>query len=161
MFSGIWDLAKNVFGGIGDLIVAAFKFDGKGIREAIQRMKGGFSQFGAEVGSAFTKAYDEEIARSKAEAAAKEKASAGEASPGGVLPTPTPDPLAAGLQTSGASVAAAAPKADKIRNISVRIDKIIDRFEIHTTNLREDVGRVRDMIAQAVTDAVNDINFAG
>ena len=82
MFSGIWDLAKNVFGGIGDLIVAAFKFDGKGIREAIQRMKGGFSQFGAEVGSAFTKAYDEEIARSKAEAAAKEKASAGEASPG-------------------------------------------------------------------------------
>ena len=161
VFSGIWDLAKNVFGGIGDLIVAAFKFDGKGIREAIQRMKGGFSQFGAEVGSAFTKAYDEEIARSKAEAAAKEKASAGEASPGGVLPTPTPDPLAAGLQTSGASVAAAAPKADKIRNISVRIDKIIDRFEIHTTNLREDVGRVRDMIAQAVTDAVNDINFAG
>ena len=161
VFSGIWDLAKNVFGGIGDLIVAAFKFDGKGIRDAIQRMKGGFSEFGAEVGSAFTKAYDEEIARSKAEAAAKEKASAGEASPGGVLPTPTPDPLAAGLQTSGASVAAAAPKADKIRNISVRIDKIIDRFEIHTTNLREDVGRVRDMIAQAVTDAVNDINFAG
>lgn len=90
VFSGIWELAKNVFGGIGDLIVAAFKFDGKGIREAIQRMKGGFSQFGAEVGSAFTKAYDEEIARSKAEAAAKEKASAGEASPGGVLPTPTP-----------------------------------------------------------------------
>lgn len=161
VFSGIWDLAKNVFGGIGDLIVAAFKFDGKGIREAIQRMKGGFSQFGAEVGSAFTKAYDEEIARSKAEATAKEKASAGDPASDGVPPTPTPDPLAAGLQTSGASVAAAAPKADKIRNISVRIDKIIDRFEIHTTNLREDVGRVRDMIAQAVTDAVNDINFAG
>lgn len=161
VFSGIWELAKNVFGGIGDLIVAAFKFDGKGIREAIQRMKGGFSQFGAEVGSAFTKAYDEEIARSKAEAAAKEKASAGEASPGGVLPTPTPDPLVAGLQTSGASAAAAAPKADKIRNITVRINKLIDRFEIHTTNLREDVGRVRDMIAEAVVAAVNDINFAG
>ena len=161
VFSGIWDLAKNVFGGIGDLIVAAFKFDGKGIREAIQRMKGGFSQFGAEVGSAFTKAYDEEIARSKAEAAAKEKASAGDPASDGVPPTPTPDPLAAGLQTSGASVAAAAPKADKIRNISVRIDKIIDRFEIHTTNLREDVGRVRDMIEEAVVAAVNDINFAG
>ena len=161
VFSGIWDLAKNVFGGIGDLIVAAFKFDAKGIREAIQRMKGGFSQFGAEVGSAFTKAYDEEIARSKAEAAAKEKASAGDPASDGVPPTPTPDPLAAGLQTSGASVAAAAPKADKIRNISVRIDKIIDRFEIHTTNLREDVGRVRDMIEEAVVAAVNDINFAG
>lgn len=60
-----------------------------------------------------------------------------------------------------ASAAAAAPKADKIRNITVRIDKLIDRFEIHTTNLREDVGRVRDMIAEAVVAAVNDINFAG
>ena len=159
VFSGIWDLAKNVFGGIGDLIVAAFKFDGKGIRDAIQRMKGGFSEFGAEVGSAFTKAYDEEIARSKA--AAKEKASAGEPSSDGVLPTPTPDPLAAGLQTSGASVAAAAPKADKIRNITVHIDKLIDRFEVHTTNLREDVSRVKDMITEAVVAAVNDINFAG
>lgn len=159
VFSGIWELAKNVFGGIGDLIVAAFKFDGKGIREAIQRMKGGFSQFGAEVGSAFTKAYDEEIARSKAEAAAKEKASAGEPSSDGVLPTP--DPLAAGLQTSGATVAAAAPKTDKIRNITVHIDKLIDRFEIHTTNLREDVGRVKDMITETVVAAVNDINFAG
>lgn len=161
VFSGIWDLAKNVFGGIGDLIVAAFKFDGKGIRDAIQRMKGGFSEFGAEVGSAFTKAYDEEIARSKAAAAAKEKASAGEPSSDGVLPTPTPDPLAAGLQTSGASVAAAAPKADKIRNITVHIDKLIDRFEVHTTNLREDVSRVKDMITEAVVAAVNDINFAG
>lgn len=159
VFSGIWDLAKNVFGGIGDLIVAAFKFDGKGIRDAIQRMKGGFSEFGAEVGSAFTKAYDEEIARSKAEAAAKEKASAGEPSSDGVLPTP--DPLAAGLQTSGATVAAAAPKTDKIRNITVHIDKLIDRFEVHTTNLREDVGRVKDMITEAVVAAVNDINFAG
>lgn len=159
VFSGIWELAKNVFGGIGDLIVAAFKFDGKGIREAIQRMKGGFSQFGAEVGSAFTKAYDEEIARSKAEAAAKEKASAGEPSSDGVLPTP--DPLAAGLQTFGATVAAAVPKTDKIRNITVHIDKLIDRFEIHTTNLREDVGRVKDMITETVVAAVNDINFAG
>ena len=159
VFSGIWDLAKNVFGGIGDLIVAAFKFDGKGIRDAIQRMKGGFSEFGAEVGSAFTKAYDEEIARSKAEAAAKEKASAGEPSSDGVLPTP--DPLAAGLQISGATVAAAAPKTDKIRNITVHIDKLIDRFEVHTTNLREDVGRVKDMITEAVVAAVNDINFAG
>ena len=140
VFSGIWELAKNVFGGIGDLIVAAFKFDGKGIREAIQRMKGGFSQFGAE-------------------AAAKEKASAGEPSSDGVLPTP--DPLAAGLQTSGATVAAAAPKTDKIRNITVHIDKLIDRFEIHTTNLREDVGRVKDMITETVVAAVNDINFAG
>ena len=45
--------------------------------------------------------------------------------------------------------------------IERHIDKLIDRFEIHTTNLREDVGRVKDMITETVVAAVNDINFAG
>lgn len=31
-FKGIWNLAKNVFGSIGDLIKAAFSLDGKGSR---------------------------------------------------------------------------------------------------------------------------------
>lgn len=157
VFSGIWELAKNVFGGIGDLIVAAFKFDGKGIRDAIQRMKGGFSQFGAEVGSAFTKAYDEEIARSKAEAAAKEQASSGvEPTTTNSNPNPNPDPLTGGLQSIGTTSA----KADKVRNITVNIEKLIDRFEVNTTNLREDMGRVKELVSEAVLSAVNDVNLA-
>ena len=159
VFTGIWDLAKTVFGGIGDLIVAAFKFDGKGIREAIQKMKGGFSDFGSEVGSAFSKAYNEEIARSKTEAAAKNKTpETGNGTAAPVSPD-DPDPLASGLQSVGGGTASAA-KADKVRNISIHIDKLIDRFEIHTTNLREDTGRVKELVAEAVLSAVNDVNLA-
>lgn len=159
VFTGIWDLAKTVFGGIGDLIVAAFKFDGKGIREAIQKMKGGFSDFGSEVGSAFSKAYNEEIARSKTEAAAKNKTpETGNGTAAPVSPD-DPDPLASGLQSVGGGTASAA-KADKVRNISIHIDKLIDRFEIHTTNLREDTGRVKELVAETVLSAVNDVNLA-
>lgn len=57
-FKGIWELAKNVFGSIGDLIVAAFSLDGQGIKDAINRLKGGFSDFGKNVGKAFNEAYD-------------------------------------------------------------------------------------------------------
>lgn len=156
VFTGIWNLAKTVFGGLGDLIVAAFKFDGKGIRDALQKMKGGFSDFGSEVGGAFTKAYNAEIAKSQADAAAKEKASAGNVETTTPPLTPDPDPLAGGLQSVGTTDA----KADKVRNITVNIEKLIDRFEINTTNMREDMGRVKELVAEAVLSAVNDINLA-
>lgn len=155
VFTGIWNMAKTVFGGLGDLIVAAFKFDGKGIRAAIQKMKGGFSDFGAEVGGAFTKAYDAEIAKSKADAAAKEQASSGVETTTS-SPKPDPDPLTGGLQSIGTTSA----KADKVRNITVNIEKLIDRFEVNTTNLREDMGRVKELVAEAVLSAVNDVNLA-
>ena len=155
VFTGIWNMAKTVFGGLGDLIVAAFKFDGKGIRAAIQKMKGGFSDFGAEVGGAFTKAYDAEIAKSKADAAAKEQASSGVETTTS-SPKPDPDPLTGGLQSIGTTSA----KADKVRNITVNIEKLIDRFEVNTTNLREDMSRVKELVAEAVLSAVNDVNLA-
>lgn len=157
VFKGIWNLAKNVFGGLGELIVAAFRFDGKGIKAALQKMKGGFAEFGSEVGGAFTKAYNAEIAKSKATDEAKKKASAGAENPNPDLnPNPSPDPLTGGLQSIGTTGA----KADKVRNITVNIEKLIDRFEINTTNLREDTGRMKEMIAEAVLGAVNDLNLA-
>ena len=79
VFKGIWDLAKNVFGSIGDLIKAAFSLDGQGIKDAINRLKGGFSEFGTNVGKAFNDAYNRptrqaaasELSAAKATAAVK------------------------------------------------------------------------------------------
>ena len=42
----------------------------------------------------------------------------------------------------------------------MNIEKLIDRFEVNTTNLREDVGRVKELVAEAVLSAVNDVNLA-
>lgn len=50
--------------------------------------------------------------------------------------------------------------AGGMKNITVNIDKLIDKFEISTTNLREDAGRIRQLVAEALTDAVNDLNVA-
>lgn len=155
VFKGIWDLAKNVFGSIGDLIKAAFSLDGKGIKDAINKLKGGFSEFGSNVGKAFNDSYNAEMARSKAEEEAKKKKPEDEDAPV-VVTDEGGGAISGGLGKIGGS----ADKADKIKNINVSIEKLIDKFEIHTTNLHEDVSKVKEMVAEALVGAVNDVNYA-
>lgn len=162
-FKGIWDLAKNVFGSIGDLIKAAFSLDGQGIKDAINKLKGGFSEFGTNVGKAFNDAYNAEMVASKKAEEAKKKGKPDPNAAGGEVPTvdvPTvtpPDPTGGSLGTVGGG------KSDgsgKIRNITVNVDKLVERFEIHTTNLSEDLGKVKDMVGEALLSALNDVNLA-
>lgn len=162
-FKGIWDLAKNVFGSIGDLIKAAFSLDGQGIKDAINRLKGGFSDFGTNVGKAFNDAYNTEMAASKKTEEAKKKGKPDPNNAGGEVPTvdvpvvTPPDPTGGSLGTVGIG------KSDggsKIRNITVNVDKLVERFEIHTTNLSEDLGKVKDMVGEALLSALNDVNLA-
>lgn len=162
VFKGIWDLAKNVFGSIGDLIKAAFSLDGQGIKDAINRLKGGFSEFGTNVGKAFNDAYNAEMAASKKAEEAKKKGKPDPNAAGGEVPTvdvPTvtpPDPTGGSLGTVGGK----SDGGGKIRNITVNVDKLVERFEIHTTNLSEDLGKVKDMVGEALLSALNDVNLA-
>lgn len=162
VFKGIWDLAKNVFGSIGDLIKAAFSLDGQGIKDAINRLKGGFSEFGTNVGKAFNDAYNAEMAASKKSEEAKKKGKPDPNAAGGEVPTvdvPTvtpPDPTGGSLGTVGGK----SDGGGKIRNITVNVDKLVERFEIHTTNLSEDLGKVKDMVGEALLSALNDVNLA-
>lgn len=162
-FKGIWDLAKNVFGGIGDLIKAAFSLDGKGIKDAINRLKGVFSDFGTNVGKAFNDAYNAEMAASKKAEEAKKKGKPDPNNAGGEVPTvevPTvtpPDPTGGSLGSVGGGKT---DSGSKIRNITVNVDKLVERFEIHTTNLSEDLGKVKDMVGEALLSALNDVNLA-
>lgn len=162
VFKGIWDLAKNVFGSIGDLIKAAFSLDGQGIKDAINRLKGGFSEFGTNVGKAFNDAYNAEMAASKKAEEAKKKGKPDPNAAGGEVPAvdvPTvtpPDPTGGSLGTVGGK----SDGGGKIRNITVNVDKLVERFEIHTTNLSEDLGKVKDMVGEALLSALNDVNLA-
>lgn len=163
VFKGIWDLAKNVFGSIGDLIKAAFSLDGQGIKDAINRLKGGFSEFGTNVGKAFNDAYNAEMSASKKAEEAKKKGKPDPNAAGGEVPTvdvPTvtpPDPTGGSLGTVGGGKSEG---GGKIRNITVNVDKLVERFEIHTTNLSEDLGKVKDMVGEALLSALNDVNLA-
>ena len=160
VFTGIGEMAKQVFGGIGDLIKAAFSLDGDGIKEALNRMKSGYADYGRLVGKAFSEAYDAEMAASKEEQEKKEKQDDVLA---GIPQVEIPgtsvahDPTAGTLGTVGT---ASASTSDKIKNVSVNIEKLVERFEIHTTNLQGDISRVKDMVSEALLSALNDVNLA-
>lgn len=160
VFTGIGDMAKQVFGGIGDLIKAAFSLDGDGIKAALNKIKGGFADYGSQVGKAFNDAYNAEMAASKEEQKKKEKEDDVLAGiPQVEIPeTPvTPDPTAGTLGTVGT---APASTSDKVKNVTVNIEKLVERFEIHTTNLQGDISRVKDMVSEALLSALNDVNLA-
>lgn len=163
-FTGIWDMAKNLFGGIGDLIKAAFSLDGDGISKALNRMKSGFADYGKQIGQAFSTAYNAEMEASKKEQEEKAKSEQGTPDPMAGVPqvevptvaTPSVDPTGGSLGTVSGSKTA----ADKVKNINVHVDRLVEKFEVHTTNLQGDMSRIKDMVSDALMSALNDVNLA-
>lgn len=167
VFSGIGNLTKQTFGAIGDLIKAAFKLDAGGITAALNKLKGAYGDYGKEVGKAFNDAYTAEMkageksnAKKSTKKQGKSAATAGVTIPEVLTPT-VPD------VTSGTAGATASKKTGgssdsggKIKNVSIHVDKLVERLEIHTANLQESAERVKDVVAQALLSALNDTNLA-
>lgn len=163
-FSGLGDLASVTFEAIGDLIKAAFSLKPEEMDKALSKLKQGYSDFGSQVGKAFNEAYNAEMAASKKEEAAKNKKESQTALPTSVphveIPgtATTSDPTAGTLESVGKS--SASSSSDKVKNVTVNIEKLVERFEIHTTNLQGDISRVKDMVSEALLSALNDVNLA-
>lgn len=171
VFSGIGNLAKQTFGAIGDLIKAAFHLDAGGITAALNKLKSAYSDYGKEVGKAFNDAYTAEMKAGEKENAKKNAQKQGKAaaSPTGTtipeVPTPTVPDVTGGTagKTSSKKTGSSGGGSDsggKIKNVSIHVDKLVERLEIHTANLQESAERVKDVVAQALLSALNDTNLA-
>ena len=171
VFSGIGKLAKNTFGAIGDLIKAAFKLDAGGITAALNKLKNTYGDYGKEVGKAFNDAYTAEMKAGEKENAkknAKQQGKAAAAPSGSTIPevpTPTVPDVTSGTAGKTSSKASgggggSSDSGDKIKNVSIHVDKLVERLEIHTANLQESAERVKDVVAQALLSALNDTNLA-
>lgn len=167
VFSGIGNLAKQTFGAIGDLIKAAFKLDAGGITAALNKLKGAYGDYGKEVGKAFNDAYAAEMkAGEKSNAKKSTKKQGKSAATADVtipeVPTPTVPDVTSGTAGATASkkTGGSSDSGGKIKNVSIHVDKLVDRLEIHTANLQESAERVKDVVAQALLSALNDTNLA-
>lgn len=167
VFSGIGNLAKQTFGAIGDLIKAAFKLDAGGITAALNKLKGAYGDYGKEVGKAFNDAYTAEMkageknnAKKSTKKQGKSAATAGVTIP--EVPTPTVPDVTGGTAgtTTSKKTDGSSDSGGKIKNVSIHVDKLVERLEIHTANLQESAERVKDVVAQALLSALNDTNLA-
>ena len=167
VFSGIGNLAKQTFGAIGDLIKAAFKLDAGGITAALNKLKGAYGDYGKEVGKAFNDAYTAEMkAGEKGNAKKSTKKQGKSAATAGVtipeVPPPTVPDVTGGTAgtTNSKKTGGSSDSGGKIKNVSIHVDKLVERLEIHTANLQESAERVKDVVAQALLSALNDTNLA-
>lgn len=55
---------------------------------------------------------------------------------------------------------ASTKETEKVKNINITIERLIDTFTIATTNLSESKERIKDAVAEALLSAVNDANYA-
>lgn len=168
-FKGIGELAKQTFGAIGDLIKAAFNLDSAGISTALNKLKAGFSDYGKQIGSAFNEAYEAEMSEAaKKEAAEKSKNKSGKkAAPNSAsaavpeVTVPRVDPTGGSLGTATASSGGSSDSgAGKIRNVTINIDKLVERIELHTATISEGTEQIKERVLEALLGALNDTQLA-
>lgn len=168
-FKGIGELAKQTFGAIGDLIKAAFNLDADGISTALNKLKAGFSDYGKQIGAAFNEAYEAEMSEAaKKEAAEKSKNKSGKRtapnSTSAAVPevtVPTVDPTGGSLGTATASSGSTGDSgAGKIRNVTINIDKLVERIELHTATISEGTEQIKARVLEALMGALNDTQLA-
>ena len=167
-FSGIGELAKNTFGAIGDLIKAAFSLDASGIDAALKKLKAGFSDYGRQIGQAFNEAYDAEMAESakkESNGQAKGKKGAPANASGTTVPEvelPTVNPTGNTLSGAGGTGGngSGSDGGGKIKNITINIEKLVERFEIHSATVGESAEQVKTAMLEALMGALNDTQLA-
>lgn len=167
-FTGIGDMAKQVFGALGDLIKAAFSLDAGGISAALQKLKAGFSDYGKQIGQAFNEAYEAEMSEAAKKEAADKAKSKGKKpaanATGAAVPevtVPTVDPTGGSLSgASGTGGSSGSDSSGKIKNITINIEKLVERFEIHSATVGESAEQVKAVILETLTGALNDTQLA-
>ena len=159
IFKGMWDVAKDVIGGLAKALAKVVTFQFGDAWDEIKKIGTSFANYGKAAGQAFAKAYQDEV--DKAESAKKDEDPTITELQGlqnGIV-TPdagTPSPIAGAL----GGIGGASEKTDRIKNINVTIEKVIDSFTIETTNMQESKERIKDMVAEVLMSAINDINYA-
>ena len=166
-FTGIGELAKITFGAIGDLIKAAFSLDASGIDGALKKLKAGFSDYGRQIGQAFNEAYNAEMAESSKKDPKKnpkgkkpDPNTSGAVVPEGTVPTvnPTGNTLSGASGTGGSG--SGSDGGGKIKNITINIEKLVERFEIHSATVGESTEKVKAVILETLMGALNDTELA-
>lgn len=165
-FTGIGEMARQTFGAIGDLIKAAFNLDAAGISTALNKLKAGFSDYGKQIGAAFNEAYDAEMSEAAKKEAA-EKAKGNKTAPNGTgaavpsVAVPTVDPTAGSLNTVTTSGSGTGDSGSgKIRNVTINIEKLVERIELHTATISEGTEQIKERVLEALMGALNDTQLA-
>jgi len=150
----VWEVVKTYVGmmidyfkNLGTIVMGVFTFDASKIKEGLSNMV----DLAKGAGEKFSKAWD----KGKKEGATSWAASELEKKEG-VIPKggpttqgPTGPPTAKVSEPKGAT-------GNKATTINITINKLVENFSVSTTNVTESTSKIRELVATALTDALND-----
>lgn len=158
IFKGMWDVAKEVLGGIANAIWKCVSFQWDEVGAELSRIGNAFSNYGKQAARAFSDAYNAEVnAENSPKVSADETIAGLEALDPAVPDTPAANnPIANNIGDIGGST----ESSDRIKNINITIDSLVGNLTIETTNMQESKERIKDIVVEALLGAVNDVNLA-
>ena len=68
--------------------------------------------------------------------------------------------LGIGAATAATPSVATAQSGGQIKRVDINIDSVVREFTVSTSNLQQSASDIRDLVARALLDAVNDVNYA-
>ncbi|MBD3748952.1 MAG: hypothetical protein IE931_05605 [Sphingobacteriales bacterium] len=162
-------LLSDVFIGLGKTIIGALTFNKdlflSGVKQAASAadeiMNGGIKKryqegFNKSIAESRKKA-KEEAAQEKADKAARDTASALI----GGKPNSLNGKPATGLGSGASADTTTVSTSKQVRNVSVSINKLVEKIEVHTTNLQNaSTGEIKRMLSEILTNAVHDSELA-
>lgn len=170
-----FEVIKAKVMGFVDVLTGAFKvlmnpFDEEGRAAGMTQLKKGLEDFNQSAGDIYRKAYEE---RKKKQLAEEAKIDAEMRAKEGLDPaSPSTDPVKGtglgnlvgggsggagkGVSSGLSSVSSTAPK-----NITITIEKLVEKLSVNTTTLKEGTAQVQEEITRALLTAVNDAQIQG
>jgi hypothetical protein len=161
---GLWGALKAVgesfslyFGGLGEIIKGVFSFDASMIESGVKNMASAVFGAGERIAKGAQEGYSAGMADFAKDKQAKTQAE-GVSAGGMVAPT-------AGLATAGTnanptpSKSKSVAEGTKVTTINVSIKDLIGEYNLNVTNVREGSEKVKQMVVDALTGAVNDFQL--
>lgn len=168
---GVWEFLKafvnfikntviESFKALGDIIIGALTFDVDRMQAGVAKAANVMFNGGKELATAFQRGYNESLSTDRGIAGAnayndeygdwilsKQNKTAGK------IKNPGLGSMKGG---TGDSAGAKGVQGQKVLNITINIAKLIEKFEIKTTNIQESSQKVKDYVQRALLSAVND-----
>ena len=163
-FLVIMDSAKNILGGVGDLIAGIFSGDLDQIKKGLSQLGEAFSPMkgGQRMASAFAEGFNAELIKDplklNTETAEKKTANFSDVLKSQSLVKATGTATAGGAGGKQASSSVDGVKSGRPTSIHINIGKLVESFNVKATNLDDLNNKAKDLVAQALLSAVNNVN---
>jgi hypothetical protein len=151
VFTNIRELAGNVLGGIGELLIGVFTFDKEKIMSGFSKLKSGFVEYGTKVGESFKTGYEKGVEmKGKTDANGKPVIGAAAIDPNAV---------GGGAGTDTGQAIGSFSGSENRKTINITVGSLVQKLELHATNIQGGIENIKEEVQRILLSAVNNANM--